>query len=370
MNAPVASPPGQPVPTGSFRWEPEEDDVLLCRAVREETHDVKTFVFAPRNARQFAFLSGQFLTFEFEIGGETIHRCYTISSAPTRPDTVSITVKRVPGGPVSNWLHDHFRPGMMLRATVPMGDFTWSGMKAPKYLFLSGGSGVTPMMSMTRSSYDLALVADIAFVHAARTPADIVFRDELEMMGRRNRSIRPTFVVEADSPAETWTGYRGRLDEAKLSAICPDFRERVVFVCGPAPFMTAVRAMLQAAGFDMARYHQESFDFSELAASEQAEIADAQGAIDSTARVFQLDFAKSRRMVECPEGMTVLEAARRAGLRLPSSCSKGLCGTCKSKLTSGSVDMKHGGGIRQREIDAGMALLCCSRPLSDLVIER
>ncbi|MCE7026618.1 hybrid-cluster NAD(P)-dependent oxidoreductase [Jiella avicenniae] len=359
-----------PVPTGYYRWEPEEDDVLICRAVREETHDVKTFVFAPRHKRQFEFVSGQFLTFEFEIGGEIIHRCYTISSPPTRPDTVSITVKRVPGGPVSNWLHDEFQPGMMLKATVPMGVFSWSGMQATKYLFISGGSGITPMMSMTRASYDLALISDIAFVHAARSPADIVFRDELDYMARRNRSIRPTFIVEDDAALHTWSGHRGRIDGTKLAMICPDFRDRTVFVCGPAPFMKAVKTTLQAAGFDMSRYHQESFNFDDFTEEAQEQISEATEEIDSGVKVFQLEFTKTGRTIECPEGMTVLEAARRAGMRLPSSCSKGLCGTCKSKLTSGSVEMKHGGGIRQREIDAGMALLCCSKPKTDLVIER
>ena len=85
---------------------------------------------------------------------------------------------------------------------------------------------------------------------------------------------------------------------------------------------------------------------------------------------YRVEFAKTRRVIECPEGTTVLEAARRAGLRLPSSCTKGVCGTCKSKVLSGTVDMQHGGGIRPREIDAGLRLLCCSKPTSDLVIDR
>ncbi|MCQ8780759.1 hybrid-cluster NAD(P)-dependent oxidoreductase [Mangrovibrevibacter kandeliae] len=368
MDAPA--PTAGPIPTGYFRWEPEEDDVLICRAVREETHDVKTFVFAPRNRRQFEFISGQFLTFEFEISGETIHRCYTISSPPSRPDTVSITVKRVPGGPVSNWLHDEFKPGMMLKATIPMGTFSWSGMAATKYLFISGGSGITPLMSMTRSSYDLALIADIVFLHAARSPSDIVFRDELDFMARRNRSIRPFHVVERDAPGEPWSGLRGRINLDVLKAVAPDFLEREIFVCGPTPFMDAMRTVLRGAGFPMTRYHQESFNFEDFTEEAQEAIAEAQAEIDSAVKTYRVEFAKTKRVVEVPADLTVLEAARRAGMRLPSSCTKGVCGTCKSKLVSGTVDMKHGGGIRQREIDNGMTLLCCSKPTSDLVIDR
>ncbi|KTQ97711.1 ferredoxin [Aureimonas ureilytica] len=361
-----------PAPTGFHLWDPEEDDILVCRAVREETHDVKTFVFAPRTRRRFVFDPGQFLTFEFEIDGETIYRCYTISASPTRPDTCSITVKRVPNGPVSNWLHDHFKPGMTLKATGPMGEFSWARhvSASGKYLLISGGSGVTPMMSMTRAAYDLAEIRDTVFLHAARTPADIVFDDELAMMSRRNRSIRVAHVCECDAPGRSWPGLRGRLSAGMLEAVAPDFREREVFVCGPSPFMTAVRAMLQGAGFDMARYHEESFNFEELSPGEKAEVETAAEEMAPATRTFRIEFAKTKRVVECPEDMPILEAAKRAGLRLPSSCTKGLCGTCKSKKVSGEVEMTHQGGIRQREIDAGQILICCAKPRSDVVIER
>ncbi|WP_062203233.1 hybrid-cluster NAD(P)-dependent oxidoreductase [Aureimonas sp. AU12] len=361
-----------PAPTGYLLFDPEEDDVLICRAVREETHDVKTFVFAPRSQRRFGFQPGQFMTFEFEIAGETIYRCYTLSGAPTRPDTCSITVKRVPGGPVSNWLHDTFRPGMALKATGPMGDFSWSRHPSTdaKYLLISGGSGVTPMMSMTRAAYDLAEIRDTVFVHAARTPADIVFRDELDMMARRNRSIRVAHICEADAPQESWAGLRGRLTLSGLEALAPDFRTREIFVCGPSPFMAAVRNLLKEAGFDMSRHHEESFNFEELSGAEQAEVVEATEDMAPAVRTFRIEFAKTRRVVECPEDLSILEAAKRAGMRLPSSCTKGLCGTCKSKKVSGEVAMTHQGGIRQREIDAGQILICCSKPLSDVVIER
>jgi len=361
-----------PATTGYHLWNPEEDDVLVCRAVREETADVKTFVFAPRTQRRFGYHPGQFMTFEFPLGDEPVYRCYTLSSSPTRPDTCAITVKRVPNGPVSNWLHDHFRPGMSLKATGPMGEFSWSRFPSRnnKYLLLSGGSGVTPMMSMTRAAFDLAEIRDTVFVHAARTPADIVFRDELDVMARRNRSIRVAHVCEGDAAMESWHGLRGRLSAATLEAIAPDFREREIFVCGPSPFMAAVRALLGSAGFDMARYHEESFNFAELSGTEQSEVAEAEAEMKPAARTFRIEFTKTRRVVECPEDMPILEAARRAGMRLPASCTKGLCGTCKSKKTAGEVVMNHQGGIRQREIDAGQVLICCAKPLSDVSIER
>jgi ferredoxin-NADP reductase len=350
-------------------WDPEVDDTLVCRAVRRETHDVMTFVFEAAEPRRFAYRPGQFMTFDFEIGGDVINRCYTIASSPMRPHRISITVKRAPGGPVSAWLHDRMKPGVKIKALGPMGDFTSAAYPAPKYLFLSAGSGITPLMSMTRAHHDLASEADIAFVHSARSPADLIFRDELALMAKERPALKVTAICETDAPGEPWGGYRGRLDLARLELIVPDFREREVFVCGPSPYMAGVRGLLAEAGFDMARHHQESFDFAELVAEDPAATAiDAQP--EAATRSFKVEFATSRRAIECPQDQFVLTAAKAAGMRLPSSCTKGMCGTCKSRLVSGTVEMTPAGGIRQREIDQGLILICCSKPTSDLVIER
>jgi len=371
---PAAKPSLAALADAPRRFDAETDEILVCRQVRIETHDVKTFVFATPEPRLFRFKPGQFLTFDFPVGAETVQRCYTIASSPTRPDTLSITVKRVPGGPVSNWLHDTMAPGMTVRALGPMGEFTCADHPAEKYLFLSGGSGVTPLMSMSRAFHDLGEARDIVFVHAARSPADIVFRGELDVMARASTAFKVAHVVESDAGEPGWPGFRGRLSLAMLALIAPDFHERTVFTCGPAPFMAAVRRILAEAGFDMARYHEESFNFAELADGEKAEVEVADAALAGVERPtvasFRVEFTKSGKVIECPADRTVLTAARQAGLRLPSSCSKGLCGTCKSKVVSGKVEMSHAGGIRQREIDDGFALLCCSKPLGDLVVDR
>ena len=353
-------------------WDSENDDAVICQAVRQETADVKTFVLRPVVPRRIRFQPGQFMTYAFEIGGETINRCYTISSSPTRPDTFTITVKRVPGGPVSNWLHDNLRPGMQLKALGPMGTFTCYAHPAPKYLFLSGGSGITPLMSMARTFHDLGEQEDIVFVHSARTPADIIFREELELMARLSDQFRFVPIVEGVTPLSQSNGLRGRLSQGMLETITPDFLSREIFVCGPVPYMNAMRQMFAAAGFNMLNYHEESFNFEALPAADRADVIIGEAMLDAAPEVktFKVEFTKTRRSIEVPENMTVLEAAKRAGMRLPSSCTQGLCGTCKSKKVSGTIEMNHQGGIRQREIDAGMMLLCCSKPTSDLVIER
>ncbi len=349
-------------------WSSEQDETLRCVHIRQETHDVKTFVLAADNPRSFRYLPGQFVTFELEIDGAKINRCYTLSSTPTRPDLVSITVKRVPGGPVSNWLHDHLRVGMALPAMGPSGEFSCFKVPAAKsYLFMSGGSGVTPLMSMTRALHDLGSDADIVFVHCARSPADILFHEELTLMARNMPQLRLAMVCEQHTPGSNYAGHLGRMDAARLAHIAPDFLQRDVYTCGPAPFMGAVRTLLDKAGFDMLRYREESFSFESLAPAtpDNTDILKTE-----TTPSYQIQLQKMGQTFSCRSDQPILQAAAAAGLRLPFSCSSGACGTCKTKKISGQVEIKHAGGIRQREIDQGWILPCCSKPLSDITLDK
>ncbi|MEV0470779.1 hybrid-cluster NAD(P)-dependent oxidoreductase [Streptomyces prunicolor] len=341
----------------------ETEELLVCRQVHPLTHDVSTFVFEYAEPRLFRHDPGQFLTLALDIDGRPVQRCYTISSSPTRPFLLSITVKRIPGGLVSNWLHDHLEPGDTVLAHGPLGEFSTARHPAPKYLFLSGGVGVTPSMSMTRTLYDLADPADVVFVHSARTPADIVFRHELDLIAATAPNIRIVHICEEDRPYAPWGGHRGRLTIETLRQIAPDFREREVFTCGPAPYMAAVRRMLSDAGLDMDHYHEESFTFETPTGQ-----ADTSPAV-ATDSGFKVEFTRSGRTIECDTDTSLLAAASRAGLSLPASCAQGMCGTCKTTLLSGSVDMQHNGGIRPREITQNKILLCCSKPLEDVVID-
>lgn len=375
-----------PPPWAADCWGEEDQAVLVCRQVLQITHDVKSFHFEADSRRPFSFDPGQFITLQVEIGGEAFSRCYTISSPPTRPRLISITVKRVPGGPVSNWLHDHVVPGSRITAQAPLGGFTLTGPPAPKYLFLSAGSGITPVMSMTRTLYDLGSDADVLFVHSARTPADIIFRHELEGIAAVTPNIRVVHVCEGDYPSERWMGLRGRLSTAILQALAPDLHEREAYTCGPAPYMASVRAILGEVGYDMRRYHEESFSFESLPASDvpapvddglsamlptvfEGDHAPSPGGKTGAPTAYSVEFVRSGLRVTCDADQSVLDAAYTAGLKLPASCTQGMCGTCKTTVLSGEVDMRHNGGIRPREVAQNKILVCCSKPLSDLRID-
>ncbi|SAL57607.1 hybrid-cluster NAD(P)-dependent oxidoreductase [Caballeronia humi] len=346
------------------QWPSHEQRTLVCCRVLDETHDVRTFVFSSEEGQPLSFEPGQFITVSAEIDGQTVSRCYTISSPPTRPYTLSITVKRTPGGVMSNWLHTNMTLGRTLSAFGPAGVFTPSAGPARKALYLSAGSGVTPLMAMTRAAFDLGQDRDVVFVHSARTPDDIIFAKELDALSQMSSAFRVIHVCEAQGEQGGWQGPMGRLSLDLLRARVPDYQEREVFTCGPEGYMDAVRQLLLDGNHDPARYHQESFDFAET-----IEVVEAAPEEASAQTCFSVRLARSGKTFTIESSQTVLAAARKAGVPLPSSCSQGICGTCKTTVLEGTVEMKHNGGIRPREIDKGLRLMCCSRPTSDLVLD-
>jgi len=354
-------------------WGPD-DEWLECVRVRDETHDVRSFVLRPVQARSFRYRPGQFITLSLDIDGERVNRCYTLCSTPTRPDTLTITVKRVPGGQVSNWLHETVRPGTRLSVAGPSGNFCFPPgpvtVPARGQLYLSGGSGITPLMSMSRAWADLGLDADVQFIHAARTPQDIVFDDELKLLARALPRWRATMVCEGRGATPGYSGLIGRLSLPLLRTQVPDFMEREVWCCGPAPFMAAVRAMLAEAGFDMARYHEESFSFQAPPDDAAATAGSAPGAAAGSAQRFAITLKTRNERFECGADETILKAAQRAGVRWPFSCASGVCGTCRTRKIAGEIEMNQGGGLRPREVAQGWMLPCCSKPRSDLELDR
>ncbi|MBB3147479.1 ferredoxin-NADP reductase [Phyllobacterium trifolii] len=349
-------------PASGGYWDPEIDDELVCIDVHDETHDVKSFTFVSPERKQFEFSAGQYFKFELGLDNEDDGRCYSVSSSPLRKNAITVTVKRVPGGKVSNWLHDNLIPSAAVRASGPLGRFVRPAAK--KYVFLSGGSGITPLMSMARELADTAESTDVIFLHAGRTPKDLIFREEIANIARRVEGFRILLLPEDIGAERGWPGISGRISREFLSLAAPDIADRVVMCCGPAPFMAAARKISAELGVPESNYLEESFD---AVVIEEAP-ASASGVVET--KSFSVQFSKQGKSVEVRADQTVLSCAKKSGVRIPSSCASGICGTCKSKLVSGAVDMKHDGGIRQREIDAGFFLPCCSRPLSDLVIER
>lgn len=249
--------------TDCDRWN-GRDLIVKCVRIFDETPDVKTFSFVCDPPILFDYQPGQFITLDLEIDGKSVSRSYSISSSPSRPHTLEITVKRLPAvapefspGLVSNWLHDNLIIGQEIQIAGPHGDFSILAQPSDKVLFLSAGSGITPMMSMSRWIFDRGTDRDVIFFHNARVPEDIIFRDELKQISNR----QPNFylAVSLTAEAKSGDGLHGRLDAAMLHSICPDFAERTIFSCGPSGFMAVTEKILTNLNFSMDKYHQESF---------------------------------------------------------------------------------------------------------------
>jgi len=341
-----------------------DDEPLVCAMVIPEAPEVRTFVFRPASGASFDYEAGQFITLELPLPEGPVWRTYTISSSPVTASYITVTVKAQADSVGTRWMLDKLQPGMTLRARGPGGDFHLPRQPDGKYLFISAGSGVTPMMSMTATLFERGEQPDICFIQCASRPANLIFRKRLEYMASRVAELQLHFVVTRSDPYEVWTGYRGKLNQLMLGLMCGDYLEREVYCCGPESFMASVRDILNSLNFDMSRYHQESFGtvpvpqpevFEDVVPDEEAKAS--------------ITFALSGVTRGCAETDTVLQVAKGASVRMPSGCNFGLCGTCKVKKTSGQVHMVHNGGISEEDIAEGYILACCSHPIGAVTLE-
>ncbi|MEX2518647.1 MAG: iron-sulfur cluster-binding domain-containing protein, partial [Paracoccaceae bacterium] len=244
-------------------------------------------------------------------------------------------------------------PGAAIEAFGPSGRLGPVSWPDGRYALIAAGSGVTPMLSVLRTAADRGIALDAALVQVSPMSEDMIAADDIALLTRRLPQVVHIPVVTR-GPGAT------RPTPEMLLRLVPDLADRTVLCCGPQPFMEMVRATARDAGVPAERYGEESFDFS----SPEAEITPS---VDTPVRT--VTFARTGRVLECAETTTILAAVKAAGLPLPSSCARGMCGTCKTFKHSGEVTMAHDGGIRQREIDRGFILPCVSRPLTDIVLD-
>jgi ferredoxin-NADP reductase len=268
-----------------------------CVEVLKVTHDVKAFRFELADGQPLDYRPGQFVTLEVEIDGKKVFRSYTMSSTPTHQGSFEITIKRVDGGVLSNWACDKLKVGAQVRMTGPHGQFTCAPKPPKKLLFLSAGSGVTPMLSMARWLLATKKDCDVKFFHCARTSQDLIFGAEIKAMAQQSKKFTQFVSLTRAKPGSKWAGLKGHLDQAMLETVAPDFREREVFICGPDGFMASTQALLQGLDFPMAHYHAESFDVSSGISTEGGSVL----------------FAESGVEVPCTGQQTILEVAEAAG---------------------------------------------------------
>jgi ferredoxin-NADP reductase len=296
--------------------------------VVRETDDAATLVIRPGWGWRWGHRPGQYIGIGVPVDGRYQWRSYSVSS-PTRKRgrTLAITVRAMPEGRLSSHLVNGLEPGTIVRLAAPEGDFTLPDPPPARMLFLVGGSGITPVMSMLRTLDRRGTFGpggpDVVLHYSSTTPERMIFREELVGLEERHDG----FTLH-----ERHTDTDGVLDLADLDAICPDWRGRETWACGPAPMLDAITGHYEAAGL-AAQLHVERFSL-ELGGG---------GGDGGT-----LTFRNSGRTVDVDGATTLLEAGEQAGVGMPYGCRMGICHTCTLTLVSGTVrDLRNGDELGQ-----------------------
>lgn len=329
---------------------------LICTKRIDETFDTTTFEFEKLDNSLFEYQAGQFITFEVDVAGEIEHRAYSLSSTPSKPQSVAVTIKRVAGGKVSNYLLDHLQVGIALPAMPAAGDFTIENNQVTAdILLMSAGSGITPCISMARWLLDTEQKVTIHFIYSARSESDIIMLKELNKLNQQHDNFRLSFILEkTDNPIFI----AGRLASDNFMQLVDNLAGKTIFTCGPAPYMKVVETLAKQQGLDMNFFHKESFTPDVTAIDKQTK----------SAVNYQVVAPQHVKNFTINANETLLSALENAGLPVVAACRVGVCGACKCKVT-GQVESSSSGTLTAEQIAQGYVLSCSSKATSDLVVE-
>ena len=279
-----------------------------------ETQDAATVTIRPGRAWA-GHVPGQYVRIGVDVEGVRQWRAYSLTSEVGRPDgLISITVKAIPDGRVSHHVVRDLRPGTLIHLDQATGDFTLTSPRPAKTLFVTAGSGITPVMGMLRNH--LEELGDVVVVHSAPSRDDVIFGAEM-------RALAGSGLMRL---VERHTDTDGLLTMADLEAVCPDWRERETWACGPTALLDAAEEHWTTGGV-ADRLHTERFRPTVVAADEGGTVT----------------FTHTTTVIEADGGTTILDAAEDAGVLMPSGCRMGICYGCVLPLSEGAVrDLRTG----------------------------
>ncbi len=314
--------------------------------VRKETADSATLVIKPGWGFDFRYEPGQYIGIGILVDGRWHWRSYSLTSPPDWEDprygkkTIAIAVKAMPEGFLSSHLVNGVTPGTIVRLAAPQGAFVLPSPPPAKVLFLTAGSGITPVMSMLRAMDRRDTVPDVVHVHSARSAEDVMFGAELADLHAR----RPGFVSHIHL-----TGEKGKFTPEQLDELYPDWRERQTWACGPLGMLDEIEKHWRAAGVE-AKLHVERFEVERSATTEGGTVT----------------FGKTGRTITVDGATTLLEAGEAAGVQLPFGCRMGICQTCVVTVSSGHArDLRNG----TERFEGEKVQTCVSAAAGDCTLE-
>ena len=335
--------------------------------VRRETASCVSVAFVvPSDQReQFAYVSGQYLTFRHQINGEEVRRSYSICTAPYENE-LRVAIKQVPQGKFSTFANEVLTEGEHIDTMVPEGQFKHTPYTENQgtYVAFAAGSGITPIISIMKTILNEELNSQFILFYGNKTLDQVIFREEIEALKNRyldRLSVYHLFSREyLEAPL-----FNGRIDKEKakifLKTLIPSQTDKF-FLCGPESMIWSVKEALNENNiadekikfelFTTDRVPQGEHFVGNLEESQIENVAKVEVILDGDSFTFDLPFA----------GKSVLDAALEQGADLPYACKGGVCCTCKAKLLDGEVEMELNYGLEQDEIEKNFILTCQSHP--------
>ncbi len=334
----------------------------------QETHHSISLRFSQPKVDRIPYQAGQYITLKVEIEGETHFRSYSMSSTPKLDDSLAITIKKVPGGLVSNHIHNHWRQGSLVEFLRPAGRFIADfAIRHRRHLIgIAGGSGITPVFSILKGILFQEPYSRFSLLYANSTESDIIFKDQLEELRRKFPDrFDLTHVISRPEEEISLPHIPGRIDKDLLenwlqSLQKEERREKEFYLCGPEGLMTLSKGYLQEKNVNPDSINLELF-------LSNPGMLDRQKRTLRPAQQVSVRLGDKVHNIWVPSGATILEAAISQGIKLPYSCKRGVCATCMGKLLSGEVIMDDPTALLDFEIDLGKMLVCQAIPTDENV---
>jgi len=339
---------------------------LLVTDIHRTIRDAVVLTLEPKNPKDFAFVQGQYLTFERDFNGTKLRRNYSIC-AGLDDGKIEVGIKRVDGGAFSTFANTELQVGDTLNAMPPTGKFYTEiePNKAKNYLGFAGGSGVTPVLSILKTILTREPESTFTLIYANRAVGTIMFREELEAL--KNAYMQRLTIIHVLETGQDIDLFSGRVDQEKCAALFQTWLDikavDTAFICGPEPMMLGIVEALKSHGLYDSQIKFELFGTGQqgrLAKQAISERAEGSEGTDATVTFEGADYT-----FKMPKDQSVLEAALANNLDTPFACKAGVCSTCIAKVTEGEYEMLSNHALEDYEVEAGYVLTCQCYALSN-----